>query len=110
MISDSFRVYDEEQFAASCEKDLCLAANKNGKPEGFVLVQRENDRTLRLSYLYSKNPKALLSVLNSLYEILEEYAYDPQIVYFEPVTEESEHLAEKLFPGAKKEAIYEIEL
>ncbi len=106
--SEIFTVSDVEKFVSTCENDLCLVAKKKGEIYALALVQRESENVLRLSYLHSKNPKALTSLLQDLLAVLSEYP-DDMVIYFDTVTVEAILLANKLFPDAKKEAIYDIE-
>ena len=109
LIVENFSVFDEAKFSASCEKDLCLATRTKGRPEAFILVEREDETTLKLSYLYAANPKALASLFQDVSAMLMEYP-NPQTVYFEPITPESKRLADRIFRDVKKERIFEAEL
>ena len=109
LISDSFYVCDEKKFMDGCEKPLCMAVKSKEGTEAVLLVEREDEQTLLLSYLYARQAKALAYVFQELYALLSEYE-TPQTIYFEPVTKESRRLAEHLFPDAEKEPVYEVEL
>ena len=107
--SKIFAVSDEEKFFSTCEKDLCLVTKKKGEIHAFVLVQREGENILKLSYLQSKDSKALVSLFQDLSAVLTEYP-DNMTIFFDTVTAESKLLADKLFSDATKEAVYDIEL
>ena len=108
-ISKNFSVFDEESFAESCEKDLCVVEKRKGTIEAFVLVQRVDDDSLTLTYIYSINPKALMCAFCDLTVMLEEYG-TPQRISFETINKNSMLLAQKLFPNGHMECIYEVEI
>ena len=106
---DHFNILDEKQFENSCEKLLCLAVRGSGKLLSLSLAQRLPSKALKLSYLYADDPKALLCMLLEFASTIVNFDRE-ETIYFDTVTDESSHLAKKLFPDAIPEKIYEAEL
>ena len=101
-------VTDPETFEESCEKKLCLAVMEDNEILSFMLTQVDQNRNLKLSYLYSKAPAALMSMLFRSSQWLKKDYRKAQIT-FDPVTKEAEKLAHKIFPNAETRAVYEAE-
>ena len=100
---------DTEGFEESCVKELCFAVENNGEISALMIVQKEVEGELHLSYLYSEDGKSLMSMLvPAAREVRKNYkGYS---ISFDAVTDEAELLAKKFFPKAERGLIYEAEL
>ena len=101
-------ITSEQDFPVSCEKALCIAVFEYKTPVGFTMVQKDSETNLHLTYLYADNKMALYSLFKYAVAILKKKYMDRKI-YFDPLTAESERLAENLFPNADVHKIYEAE-
>lgn len=102
-------ITDEGLFVESCEKPLCIAVNKDEEILAFMLVQNDPSGGLYLSCLYSREAKALMSILNAAADEVKR-SYGARTIIFDAVTSRSESVAVKLFPKAIKHPIYEADL
>ena len=101
-------ILDEDIFAKSCEKPLCFVAQKDQELLSFLIAQNTPSGGIYLSYLYSKEPKALMAVLQAAAVEMKEN-YGEQTLFFDAVTGGAQSMAEKIFPHSVKRHIYEAE-
>ena len=99
---------DDSEFQASCKNDLCIAMMKKDRPEAFCLVLNRGRDGVLLYNLYSSNVRALVSLFQVLSDVMEEY--DTKALYYETTKKKAALFAEKLFPAAKKETVYDVEM
>ena len=102
-------VSDPEAFEESCVKELCLAVEKDDEILALMIVQKEVEDDLHLSYLYSVDGKTLMSILLPAAKVVKK-SYRGYSISFDAVTEAASLLAGKFFPNADKRLIYEAEI
>ncbi len=104
--SSNYVVEDIKCWEATCEKDLCQCIYVNNNLMDAIFIQKNADGSLELSFLYSKYPEGLLSLITSVAEEIE-LNYPGHDLMFDAINTESQRLAEKLFPGASSRPVYE---
>ena len=101
-------ITDPMRFEERLEKKLCFAVEENGVILSFMLVQKDAAGDLELSFLYSDNSKALLSIMKAAHREVRKN-YKDKFIYFDAVTEESAALAKRFLPETDVRQIYEAE-
>ncbi len=104
--ADHLQILDEESFRNSCVQSLCKAVESEGKPLAFMLVEKAPNGDLLLSYLHSKDPVALMTILKAAASGVKKN-YKQKTISFDLMTPEAEAIAKKLFPEAERRPIYE---
>ena len=102
-------ITDEKSLPSSCEKKLCIAVFEYKSPVGFMMVQKDMEGDLHLTYLYANDGMALYGMLKYT-EIILRKKYMDRKIYFDAVTVQSERLARNVFPNAAVHKMYEAEL
>lgn len=108
MREGTYEVTDYENWKKLCVPQLCRCVYVKNNLVDLIFMQKNPDGNIELSYLYGKYPKGLFELLAETVKDLERY-FPGTNVTFEAVSEESERLAEHLFPRAKKAHVYEAE-
>ncbi len=103
---EEFTVMDYEKWKSECVPELCLCVNVKDNLTNLIFIRELPDGNLELSYLYGKNPKGLLILLNNTVSRIEAL-FPEAILRFDAVNEESERMAKHLFPDVKPVHIYE---
>ena len=103
---DHLTITNLKAFEESCEKNLCYTVEKDGRILSLMLLQKDNAENLTLSYLYSVDGKALMSMLMPAAMELKKN-HKGKEVRFDVVTEEAARLAGKIFPEAERKHMYE---
>ena len=109
LAEEHLTVLNEEKLKARCAENLCLAIIQEGNPLSFMLVEKTVTDDLVITYLFSKDPKALLTLIKIACTWLKQN-YKDKTIYFDTISPEGMFLAEKLFPNEKKLPVYEAEL
>ena len=107
--SYGYAVADYESWKNDCIPELCLYHAVQNNLLGEIFVQRASDKCLELSWIFSKYPPGLLQILQCAAEEAERL-FPGFLLTFEAVNENSEKLAQRFFPGARTEHIYEADL
>ena len=102
-----YAITDKELWAERCEKKLCRVATLEGEMCAAIFIADREDIDLELSYLYSTNVWATKKLLCSVAGIINK-DYKGSGIIFDVINKESEIMAKKLFPTAKKVFVYEV--
>ena len=103
-----YEVTNPEKWNRDAVKELCLFTAREEDVTGCILVQKNGDRELELGFLYGASPDVTMGLL-SLALQKKEALFPEASVSFETINEESEQLAERLFPDSAYAGVYELE-
>ena len=101
-----YSVFDYEEWKDECVPELCKCVISHNELVGSIFILQTGENKFDISFVYSRNPKALALLLGSVAKELEEKYPDAELSY-ETVSSESEVLSEHLFSHARSEHIYE---
>ena len=107
-ISGGYVIEDYELWEEKCVKELCQCIYVDDKPCDLLFIQKNEENSLELSYMVSTNPTGLAYLMMSVAKIIGE-KYPDCDLKFDAINAESDRLARKLFPKAKKVSVYEAE-
>ncbi len=107
-IEETYTVDDYERWKEECIQELCRCVFVKNNLVDLIFMQRLPDGNLVLSYLYGKYPKGLFELLVKTVADVEALFPDVSLT-FDAMSEESQKLADHLFPRAKAVHIYEAE-
>ena len=108
MMQETYVVGDYEQWKKTCVPELCRCVYAKNTLVDLIIMQRNPDGNMELSYLYGKYPKGLFQLLSETVKDLEALFPESNIT-FDAMNDESVKLAEHLFPKARKAHVYEAE-
>ena len=104
-----YSILDKDIWTSRCEKKLCRVAILEGEMCAAIFMADREDMDLDLSYLYSINVWATKKLLCSVAAIVNKY-YKGSGIIFDVINKESELMAKKLFPTARRVSVYEASL
>ena len=100
-VTDSYERWKRNMIPEFCQ---CIFAED--ELLDLVLVEKLLDRSLSVSFAYSKNGKGLIAILAAITAVVEK-KYPNMSLTFDTINERSRQLAEKIFPQAQPIPIYE---
>ncbi len=101
-----FQIPDYDLWKANCLPELCKCVLLKNKIAGAIFIQKRGEEDLCLSFLYSKNPTALLQMLTTTARDIQNN-YPGACLYFETMDRDADSLAKKIFPEAEIVSVYE---
>ena len=105
-LENGFEIEDPLTWEDSCVPEFCLFSGAEDDPEVVIFVQKRDDGNLELSYLFSTNPKEMISVMTYLRRRILR-VYPKSDLVFDAVNATSDGIARKLFPLTEPVNIYE---
>lgn len=101
-----FQVEDFESWKKLCVKQLCRCDYIGNMLMDLIFIQRKPDGNFELSFLYSRYPEGLMSMISNVARDIE-LQYGGVDLSFDAVSIESENLARKIFPNAETKQVFE---
>ena len=105
---ENYVIEDYELWEKTCEKELCQCIYVGNSLMDAIFIQKNPDGSLELSFLYSRYPEGLLSLITSVAEEIE-VKYPGHDLTFDAINTQSESIAKKLFPKAESQPVFEAE-
>ena len=103
-----YTVYDYDKWKEECVKELCKCIFVNNNLMDLIFMRKLSGGNLELTYLYGKYPRGLIELLESTVSKIEALFPGAELT-FDAIGDESQQLAQHLFPKAKTAHIYEAE-